>query len=221
MELNIVNLNRIDYSEALDIQRRLQQERIDDSIVDTLLVLEHNPVLTLGIRGQYDNILESKQSLKEKGFDIVEVERGGDVTYHGPGQLVLYPIINLEQHGKDIRSFISKLQDVIMNVLRERFDIASSKKTGIHTGVWIDEKKIAAIGISISKWVTMHGVAFNVNTDLSHFGYIVPCGLSGFGVTSIKEMLGSEANFQEVTEDIIKEFVQVFGYDKVNTTDKI
>ena len=218
MELNIIDYGRMDYFEALELQRKLQRERIEESITDTLMVLEHNPVLTLGKRGEYSNILVSEQLLKDKGIQTVEVERGGDITFHGPGQLVVYPILDLMQHGKDLRRYINNIQDVMINVLKRRFDIDAEKKTGVHTGVWIGNNKIAAMGISVSKWVTMHGFALNVNTDMSYFDMIVPCGLAGFGVTSIEKETGAKADFGNVSKEIQDEFISVFGYDEVTRT---
>jgi len=215
LELKILNYKRVEYLEALEIQRALQERRILGKIPDTLLVLEHDAVLTMGKRAQLSNILASKQELLDKGIATVDVERGGDVTYHGPGQLVVYPILDLTDHKKDIRDYVSKLQDVIINVLHRQFKIDATKKTGIHTGVWLGDKKIAAIGISVSKWVTMHGFALNVNTDLSHFDWIVPCGLAGFGVTSIAELTGAKVDFAQVSNHITEEFIRVFGYKEV------
>jgi len=217
MELNIVDLGKRGYSKTLETQRELQQLRIDEKIGDTLLLVEHDAVLTMGTRGKDSNVIASKEMLSKMRIDIAWVERGGDVTYHGPGQIVGYPIINLENFDKDIRAYITRIQDVITNVLEKNFEISASKRTGEETGVWIGNEKISAIGISIKKWITMHGFAFNVNTNLSHFDLIVPCGLTGTGVTSIEKIIGKKADYEFVKEEIIKEFAGVFGYGTKRT----
>jgi lipoyl(octanoyl) transferase len=212
MDLIIIDLKRRGYSETLEIQRDLQKLRIDEKIGDVLLIVEHDAVLTMGTRGKDSNVLADEQILKEMGIDIAWVERGGDVTYHGPGQMVGYPIINLENFGKDIRRYISNLQDVIINVLKDKYDVIGEKQTGEQTGIWIKNEKITAIGISIKKWITMHGFAFNINTDLSHFDLIVPCGLSGTGVTSVEKLTGQKADYGQIVKLVIDEFLKVFGY---------
>lgn len=198
--LNVISLRNADYKEVLDIQRRLRDKRIDDQIDDCLLLVTHPHVLTLGKRGKYENILVSRDVLEEKGISIYEIERGGDITYHGPGQLVIYPIIDLKNHGRDLRGFVGKLQDSVTSLLKDHYGINAHNEDGLHTGVFVDSDKIAAIGLSLSKWVTMHGMAFNINTDLSYFDFIVPCGLTDRGVTSISRLTGSQADFEFVAE---------------------
>jgi len=210
VNISILNLGRKAYNETLEIQRKLQQKRIDGEIGDVFILVEHDPVLTMGKRGEMTNVLASEQDLDEMSLEIAWVERGGDVTYHGPGQLVGYPIINLENYDIGLRAYIIRLQDVIINVLNEHYGIYAEKKTGKQTGVWVGNDKITAIGISSKKWVMMHGFAFNVNTDLSHFDLIVPCGLQEFGVTSVEKLLGHAVDFKTAQNHIIDSFLNVF-----------
>jgi len=204
-KLNVVHLYDTDYKEILDLQRNLRQKRIANEIDDCLLLVTHKPVLTLGKRGKYGNILVSKDVLNEKGISIYEIERGGDITYHGPGQLVIYPIIDLKNYKRDIRTFVDRLQNTVISILND-YNIDAHKEDGLHTGVWVDKNKIAAIGLSLSKWVTMHGMAFNINTDLSYFDLIVPCGLTDRGVTSMKALIYKEIDFDKVANLFIKYF---------------
>lgn len=209
METNIINLGITSYKKALEIQKTIFQKKIEGGINNTLFLLEHPPVLTLGTRGNYENIYISKEELSQKGVEIYEVNRGGDVTYHGLGQIVGYFIFDLRDYGKDVRLFVQKIEKSIINLLKDNYNIEAYSESGKYTGVWTGGKKIAAIGISVSKWITMHGFAFNVNTDLDHFKWINPCGLSR-GVTSIKELSGREQDmgktYQALKESIIKEF---------------
>jgi lipoyl(octanoyl) transferase len=197
MKLNICKLGTISYGKALDIQYTLQKKRQDGEISNTLLLLEHPPVLTLGTRGDYKNIYLPLELLKQQGVDVFEVGRGGDVTYHGPGQIVGYPIIDLNDFDRTIRTFIYKIENTIIGLLKDNFDITATSMIDKFTGVWVDDKKIAAIGISVKKWVTMHGFAFNVNTNLEHFNWINPCGLSK-GVTSVEQLTGQPADMSKM-----------------------
>lgn len=222
MNLNIVNLGTISYKDALDIQTKLLEKRQNGEIDNTLLLLEHHPVLTLGVRGQYNNIYLSSQELKEKGVEIFEINRGGDVTFHGYGQLVGYCIFDLKDVEKNMRTFIQKIQNSIINLLNDKFAIKAEMGKDKMTGVWVNDKKIMAVGIAVSKWVTMHGFAFNVNTDLDCFKWINPCGLSK-GVTSVKEHTGKEIDFNKMIELVKQYFIREFdctGIDK-NLSDLI
>ncbi len=212
IKVKVVDLGTMEYSKCLELQRRLRDKRIAGEISDTLLLVEHTPVLTMGRRGQNDNVVASDGFLKENKIDVHWVERGGDVTYHGPGQLVVYPIFNLAGFGRDIHKFVENLQDSVMKVLDEEFGIEAHKEDGKHTGVYVGENKITAIGLAIRKWVSMHGFAFNVNTDLSHFRWIVPCGLGDRGVTSVKEITGNEVDFETVKKKIVEAMAYIYGY---------
>ena len=211
--VKVIDLGTMEYGKCLELQRRLRDQRIADEIGDTLLLVEHTPVLTMGRRGQNDNVVASEEFLNENGIDIHWVERGGDVTYHGPGQLVVYPIFNLTGYGKDIHTFVDNLIKAISGVLKDEFNLTAHREEGKHTGVYIGTDKIAAIGLAIRRWVSMHGFAFNVNTDLSHFRWIVPCGLGDRGVTSVKEQIGSEADFERVKNKIVKAMSRIYDFD--------
>ena len=211
--VKVIDLGTMEYSECLELQRKLRDQRIADEIGDTLLLVEHTPVLTMGRRGQNDNVVVSEEFLKENGIDVHWVERGGDVTYHGPGQLVVYPIFNLIHFGKDIHTFVDNLINSISVVLKDEFGLTAHREDGKHTGVYIGTDKIAAIGLAIRRWVSMHGFAFNVNTDLSHFRWIVPCGLGDRGVTSVKEQTGSEVDYNKVKIKIVEAMAKIYDFD--------
>lgn len=215
MQLNIIDLKKMGYNKALEIQSSLQQKRIDGDICDTFILVEHMPVLTMGKRGKVDNVLAPQEVLENEGIETVWINRGGDVTYHGPGQLVGYPIIHLAQNDIGIRVFVEKIQQTIIDYLKNEHNITATKKSGVHTGVWVGEKKICAIGISVNRNVTMHGFAFNINTNLQHFDFINPCGLGHGMVTSLKEITGHRIDFEKAKKDVAKYFVKAFGAQSV------
>lgn len=215
MELEILNLGKMDYGKALDIQQNILAARQEGKLPDMLILVEHFPVITLGRRGRYENIFAPEQELEEAGVKIYEVNRGGDVTYHGPGQLVGYPIVDLNNHGKDIRQFVWNIEEVFIRLLLDEFGIKARREEGTYTGVWVGNNKITAIGIAVKRWVTMHGFAFNINTNLGHFKWINPCGLSDRGVTSLEELLGARQDFRRVTGLVTRYFSSVFGYKNV------
>lgn len=183
--------------------------------VNYLLLLEHSPVYTLGKSGKMENILISEQQLKEKGIEFFKTNRGGDITYHGPDQLVGYPILDLENFDTDIGGYLRNLEQVIIQTMAE-YDLQGDRSRG-ETGVWLDpdvkgnERKICAIGVRCSRWITMHGFAFNVNNDLSYFDNIIPCGIQNKQVTSIQKELGRKVDMQEVKEKIKRNFMNVFN----------
>lgn len=195
--LQICNLGRLDYDRALEIQYQLLERRQQDLIGDTLLLVEHPPVLTLGARGRYEHIYLPREQLAEAGVQIHEVNRGGDVTYHGPGQVVGYPIMKIERFPGSIRGFVSGIELGLIHLLAQEFGIEAMQRHDKYTGVWVGDRKIVAIGIAVKQWVTMHGFAFNVNTNLRHFDWINPCGLS-MGVTSVEDQTGQTADFEHV-----------------------
>ena len=215
MKLNIAYLGRIEYDEALKIQEALLRLRIEGKADDFLLLLEHPPVLTLGRRGEYSNIKASREELEANGVRIFEINRGGDVTYHGPGQLVGYPIINISNFEKDVRRFVLNLEEIFIRLLKEKYGVNAGRGEGKYTGVWVDNEKITAIGIAVKRWVTMHGFAFNINTDLSHFNWIVPCGLSDRGITSLSKLTGSVMDFNKASEEVAGYFCEIFGFEPV------
>lgn len=211
--MNIIRLGKMEYGKALTIQEKLLEMRQAGRIGDTLLLTEHPPVLTMGRRGRDDHIKVSREWLSSQGVSVYPVNRGGDVTYHGPGQIVGYPIVDLSGYGRDIRGFVSSLKDVFIRLLREEYGIEATGGEREYTGVFVGDKKITAIGIAVKRWVTMHGFAFNVNTDLSHFDWIVPCGLSDKGVTSLERLLGSPRDFDRANEMAARYFCETFHSD--------
>lgn len=212
-KLNIVKLGKIEYSSALEIQESILAMRQRNQIEDTLLLLEHPPVLTLGKRGEYGNILLSREELLQRGVKVFEVNRGGDVTYHGPGQLVGYPVVDLKNRNKSIKDYVYKIEDIFISLLREEYGIEARRDEREYTGVWVGNSKITAIGVAVKKWVTMHGFAFNVNTSLEHFSWINPCGITDRGVTSLQRLAGTELDMESMYELVIKHFCRVFGYE--------
>jgi lipoyl(octanoyl) transferase len=214
MQLRIVHMGRVGYTEALRYQEHLLTKRQHDEIPDTLLLLEHSPVITLGKRGQDSDILLPEKQLQERGVEIAWIDRGGQATYHGPGQLVGYLIINLRNHQRRIKRFVRNIETFLITLLDTHYGITAHTEDGF-TGVWVEDRKIAAIGISIHSAVTMHGFALNVSTDLDYFSLIVPCGISDRGVTSIEKELGRAVGLDEVTRRAGDVFTGVFGYDEV------
>jgi lipoyl(octanoyl) transferase len=215
---DVRRLGRVDYGAALELQARLVEERRRGEIGDSLLLLEHPPVITLGVktRGKPTNIVASPEALAAEGVAVFETGRGGDITYHGPGQLVGYPILDLRPDRCDVHRYVRDLEEVLIVALRE-FGIEGARVTGL-TGVWVGpagrEEKIAAIGVRISRWITSHGFALNVATDLRHFRLIVPCGIADRGVTSIERVLGRPVAMAGVEDAIVRGFAAVFNSDR-------
>lgn len=202
----LVDLGRVEYGAAWDIQKRVVERRKRGEIPDQLLIVEHPPVITMGRNGKDHNVLATAELLERAGIVYIETNRGGDVTFHGPGQVVGYPILDLREWKRDVMAYIRALEDVLIRVLAG-FGIVGTRSQG-ETGVWTESGKVAAIGIHISRWVTSHGFAINVDTDLDFFRYIVPCGLTK-PVASMRQ-LGSGATRGEVVEAIAREFAAVF-----------
>lgn len=207
---SICRLGRIDYQEALTLQTRLAAARSEDRIGDTCLLLEHPPVLTMGTRGHDENIFLTPEELAARHISVYRTDRGGDVTYHGPGQIVCYPIFRLAGIEGGIRQFVSHLQQAIIMMLANDYGINAEARSGKMTGVWIGDRKIAAIGLAVKQGVSMHGFAFNVNTDLSHFEWINPCGLS-LGVTSVAREIGHWVDMDLAFEQISRCLSASFG----------
>jgi len=208
--LHVQWLGSVDYTSAWQYQRELVRQRREGAVPDTLLLLEHRPpVITLGRGSHAEHLLVPPQQLERLGIQLVETDRGGDITYHGPGQLVGYPILDLRQHERDVHLYLRQLEEVIITALTH-FGIVGHRKEGL-TGVWVGEEKIAAIGIKVSHWITMHGFALNVCPDLSHFDLIVPCGIRDKGVTSVQNLLGREVTLTEVVPLVVEAFAQVFS----------
>src|SRR6478752_4215652 len=207
--LEVRRLGLMAYADALSLQRSLVEERRAGAIPDLLLLVEHPPVLTLGVRGDggRSHILATPEALAASGIEVFETGRGGDITYHGPGQIVGYPIVNLKPDRCDVHRYVRDLEEVLIRVAAD-YGITGRRIDGL-TGVWVGEEKLAAIGVRISRWVTSHGFALNHRTDLSHFGLIVPCGIADRGVTSLAE-LDCRAERFEVEERMAHHFGEVF-----------
>lgn len=212
MKMNVINLGRCEYEKALEIQYDILKKRQDGVIEDTLILVEHPPVITLGRQANKDNIIGSEKLRENNGIKTFETNRGGDVTYHGPGQIVGYPIFNIKQSKMGIRKFVENIEEVFIKLLKEKYNITANRNPK-HTGVWIGNSKIAAIGLAVKRGVTMHGFAFNVNTNLEHFNFIIPCGISHKDVTSVERLLGKPVDFDEEKNSVIKYFSEVFNYD--------
>ncbi len=207
---------RIAYAEALALQQSLHDSRKRNEISDTLLLLEHPHVITLGRAANRANILVDEQTRCEQQIELFETGRGGDVTYHGPGQLVGYPIISLAPDAQDVRRYVRNIQEVMIRTARD-FGVEAEPRGGEHVGVWVGDDKLAAIGIRISRWVTMHGFALNVTTDLEYFKLIVPCGIQDHGVTSLEKILGTKIEIETVAEAVVRHFGEVFGREMLDT----
>lgn len=203
-------LGRVEFVTAWHLQRELASLREERRVEDILLLLEHPPTITLGRRAEVAHVLASRERLEQRGIALHSIDRGGDVTYHGPGQLVGYPIFHLAHHGKDLHRFLRQMEEALIQALAE-FG-ASARRFPPHTGVWVGEKKIAAIGIKVSRWVSTHGFALNVATDLHHFDLIVPCGIRGHGVTSLNQAAGRPVTLMEVVPSVVRAFHALFPF---------
>lgn len=217
-ELQVRRLGTVPYADALELQTQLVEQRKADAIPDQLLLLQHPPVITLGVKAKNDrsNVLATPSVLAARGVEIFETGRGGDVTYHGPGQLVGYPIISLKPDRCDVHQYVRDLEEVLIQ-MAATFGIEAGRVRGL-TGVWVGSEKLAAIGVRIARWVTSHGFAFNVTTDLSHFGLIVPCGITDKGVTSLERLLGREILMAEVEDAAVEAFTSVFRRQTIPVT---
>ena len=208
-ELAISRLGLVSYAEALALQESLVAERKAARIPDTLLLLQHPHVITVGVRkGGASHILASADQLAASGVEVFDTGRGGDVTYHGPGQIVAYPILDLRPDRQDVHRYVRDLEDVMIRTCSE-FGVEAGRVAGL-TGAWVRGNKIGAIGVRISRWVTSHGFALNVSTNLSQFGLIVPCGISDKGVTSMERLLGRRVAMAEVASVVERRFKSLF-----------
>ena len=207
--LIVRKLGRVPYGEGLEIQARLVSERQAGRIPDTLLLLEHDPVFTLGRTARAENVLLPEQALRARGFEVFETGRGGDVTYHGPGQVVGYPILELPPDRRDIHRYVRDLEEVMIRTCAD-YGVEARRAPGL-TGCWVDDAKIGAIGVRIARWVTSHGFAFNVSNDLAPFALIVPCGIRDRGVTSLERLLARAVPLEEVMDALAGYLAAVFG----------
>ncbi len=203
-QILVQNIGRKSYKAVWDLQKEMQQQRINGNIEDTLILVEHDPVYTLGKNANQDHLLQSR----DESVDVFNIERGGDITFHGPGQLVGYPILDLSNYKKSVSWYMRTLEQVLIDTLIE-FKIIAQRNDGL-TGVWVGDEKIAALGVRISRWVTMHGFALNVNTDLHYYDGIIPCGIFEYGVTSMEKILEKKQDIFAVKKIIIKAFNDAF-----------
>lgn len=209
-DLEVRRLGVVPYAEAWALQRAIVEERRSERVPDTLLLLQHPPVITLGVRGDGGraNIVASGSRLAELGIEVSETGRGGDVTYHGPGQIVGYPILDLRPDRCDVHRYVRDLEEVMIRTCAN-FGVHAGRIAGL-TGAWIGAAKVGAIGVRISRWITSHGFAFNVNTNLDDFALIVPCGIVGHGVTSLERVLERHVAIGDVEDAVIQHFESVF-----------
>ena len=206
--LDVRRLGRVPYADALDVQANLVADRQAGRIADTLLLLDHDPVFTLGRNARKENVLLSQETLRAKGFALFETGRGGDVTYHGPGQIVGYPIVELPPGRRDVHRYVRDLEEVMIRTCADH-GVVATRIAGL-TGAWVGEEKVGAIGVRIARWVTSHGFALNVSLDLAPFDLIVPCGIRGRGVTSLERLLGRPVAVHELMTRLAAHFAAVF-----------
>jgi lipoyl(octanoyl) transferase len=209
-EIQVQRLGVVKYADALALQKQLVEERKADRIPDQLLLLQHPPVITLGVRSREDrsHVRASPEELERDGVELFETGRGGDVTFHGPGQLVGYPIIDLRPDRCDVHQYVRDVEEVLIRTAAA-FGVNATRLPGL-TGAWVGDEKLAAIGVRIARWITSHGFAFNVTTNLEHFNLIVPCGISDKGVTSLQRLLGRPVPMDEVEDAAIDAMEAVF-----------
>ena len=217
-EIQIRRLGTVAYGDALELQQRLVEQRKTGEIPDQLLLLEHPPVITLGVKTRDDrsHVVATPETLDHEGVEVFASGRGGDVTYHGPGQLVGYPILDLRPDRCDVHRYVRDLEEVLIRAVAA-FGIVSHRLPGL-TGTWVGQEKLAAIGVRIARWVTSHGFALNVSTNLAHFGLIVPCGLADKGVTSLDKLSGRPIAMNDVEDAVVEAFNLVFDRRIAETT---
>ncbi len=209
--LSVYDIGTVPYREALELQHTLVERRQRDEVGDTLLLLEHPPVITMGRSAVADHVLVPESEITRAGGTIEYIERGGETTYHGPGQLVGYAILDLRAHLRSLKKFVYLLEELFIRYLHQEYDITAGRDPD-HRGVWVADEKITALGIAVQRRVTFHGFAFNVNTDLSHFDWIVPCGITDRSQTSLREVTGRRQEMASVKEGVARAFADVFGY---------
>lgn len=209
-------LGVVDYEEAWAMQKRTVEARVAGEIPDVLFLLEHPHVYTLGRSGHAENVLLDEASLARKGAKVLWVDRGGDVTYHGPGQLIGYPILHLSRLGKDTHQHVRRLEEVLIRTMAD-FGVEGHRETS-YTGVWVGDEKVAAIGVRVSRWVTSHGFALNLNPDLNYFANIIPCGIHQKGVTSLAKLLGHPVDRDQAEAAVLRHFADVFMANPIAVT---
>ena len=207
--LQVQDLGNSSYKRTWELQKELQLQRIENQIDDTLLLVEHDPVYTFGKNTDENHLLQNYP----ENVKLFHIERGGDITFHGPGQIVGYPIMDLHNYKMSISWYMRALEEVIIRSL-DKFGISADRKDGL-TGVWVEDEKIAALGVRISRWVTMHGFALNVNTDLTYYDSIIPCGIFDYGITSLEHILGEKQNMSKIKSILSNVFLDVFQLKKM------
>ena len=213
LEVQILDLGQKPYKDVWNLQKKMQLKRMNGDIGDVLILVEHDPVYTLGKNANPDHLLQSR----DRSIDVFNIERGGDITFHGPGQLVGYPILDLSNYKKSVSWYMRSLEQLTIDVLYE-FKISANRVEGL-TGVWVGDEKIAAQGVRLTKWITMHGFSININTDLSFYDGIIPCGIFNHGVTSMKEILKRTQKMEKVKSLVIDKFNQIFIKNKLKWQD--
>ncbi|GAB4163936.1 MAG: lipoyl(octanoyl) transferase LipB [Planctomycetota bacterium] len=216
--LRVHRLGRVRYGPVLRqqiaLKDALRREKPGD---DYLILVEHEPVVTLGRGWQGGNLILPEEKYSELGIDIHHVSRGGDVTYHGPGQLVAYPIFDLNRHGRDLHRFLHNIEETAIHVLAS-YGLSAGRKEGL-TGAWVDNAKVCAIGVAVSSWISYHGLAFNIDPIMQHFGLIIPCGITSYPVSSLSALLGYTPDFREVEDRFVRAFVEVFDFNSYGVFD--
>lgn len=208
--IELLDLGFTPYLKAWELQKKLLERRINEEITDTLILVEHDPVFTLGKNRDWNNLLFPMETLKNKGFSFFKIERGGDITYHGPGQLVGYPIFKIKNSLAGVKDFVRRVEEALILTLKD-YGIEAYRHIQ-YTGVFTAKGKIASIGIAFKKWVSFHGFALNVNNDLKPFNYIIPCGISNIPMTSMRAVLGKEIDMENLKKTVYGKFVEVFRF---------
>ena len=216
-KLTYCDLGTIDYKETWELQRYIFDQRSKNKIDDILLLLEHPQTYTLGKTADRQNLVGNEEYIRKNNISVYDIDRGGDITYHGPGQIVGYPIFNLSNWKRDTHKYLRALEEILIQTCADYG--LTAERNSKYTGVWIEDRKIGAIGIKVSRWITMHGFAFNVNTDLSLYDGIIPCGINDKGVTSLKKELSREIDIQEVKTKILNHTLKIFEYENLMTSD--
>ena len=210
-DCRVIHLGLVDYQKSFELQKKFVDAVILRKTSNTLITCEHPHVITLTQLAKKENILASHDVLKKLGVGICWTDRGGDVTYHGPGQIVLWPIFDLRQDEKDLHAFLKKLEEVVIRTLRNNFGLNAYRKSGL-TGVWVGPYKVASIGIGVRHWVTYHGLSLNVRTDKKYFSLIKPCGLDNVKMASLNELLGDDISMESIRNMLLESIQDVFGY---------
>jgi len=205
-----IDLGRTKYKPVWIFQKILVDLRAKDRIPDCLIITEHDPVITMGRGTDRNNLLKSPEDLEELGIELFEIERGGDITFHGPGQIVMYPILDLRTQNRDLHKYLRNLELFVIATL-EKISLNASTKSGL-TGIWVSDHKLGAIGVAVSKWITYHGIALNVSTDIDYFELVNPCGITEFPVGTISQMLGRKISIEYIGELLAENFARIFKH---------